>query len=259
MLLCGDAFNRPNMKSNSGILLKIATLGVMGLIILLLFSSCNKYALYQTNATQTSKGSPSEISEKTLMPGDKISLSVWGHDELSVGSVHSVYSIPEEAGKWLQIDENGNVNFPQIGKVKLDGMTLLKAEEKLVELYSQFIQKPILNLRLLSNQVTVLGEVRSPGNYFFHTDQVRLVDMIGKANGFTDYAKTTDIKIIRGIETINVDLTKAANNEVMVTSKDVIYVAPGRNKSFDRVASKLIPLASLLTALALVYNVSVSK
>lgn len=247
------------MKSRTDILLKIATLGVMGLIFLLLFSSCNKYALYQTNATQTSKGSSSEVSEKILMPGDKISLSVWGHDELSVGSVHSVYGIPEEAGKWLQIDENGNVNFPQIGKVKMDGMTLLKAEEKLVELYSQYIQKPILNLRLLSNQVTVLGEVRSPGNYVFHTDQVRLVDIIGKANGFTDYAKTTDIKIIRGIETINVDLTKTVNNEIMVTSKDVIYVAPGRNKSFDRVASKLIPLASLLTALALVYNVSVSK
>jgi polysaccharide biosynthesis/export protein len=247
------------MRLNSNVLLKLATLGVTGLIILLLFSSCNRYALYQTNATQTSKGSSSEVSEKTLSPGDKISVSVWGHDELSIGSVHSVYSIPEEAGKWLQIDENGNANLPQIGKVKLEGMTLLKAEEKLVELYGQYIQKPILNLRLLSNQVTVLGEVHSPGNYVFHTDQVRLVDMIGKANGFTDYAKTTDIKIIRGIETIKVDLTKAANNEVMVTSKDVIYVAPGRNKSFDRVASKLIPLASLLTALALVYNVSVSK
>ena len=247
------------MKLNSNFLLKIAVMRMSGLIILLFISSCYKYALYQTNATKTSKGSATEISEKVLSPGDKISLSVWGHDELSVGSVHSVYSIPEESGKWLQIDESGDANLPQIGKVKLEGLTMLKAEEKLVTLYSQFIQKPILNLRLLSNQVTVLGEVQSPGNYVFHTDQVRLVDMIGKANGFTDYAKTTDIKIIRGIETIRVDLTKAASNEVMVTARDVIYVAPGRNKSFDRFASKLIPLASLLTALALVYNVSVSK
>ena len=86
--------------------------------------------MYQTNATKTSKGSATEISEKVLSPGDKISLSVWGHDELSVGSVHSVYSIPEEAGKWLQIDESGDANLPQIGKVKLEGLTLLKAEEK---------------------------------------------------------------------------------------------------------------------------------
>jgi hypothetical protein len=42
----------------------------------------------------------------------------------------------------------------------------------------------------------------------------------------------------------------------MVLPKDVIYVPPGRNKAFDRFATKLIPLASLLTALALVYNVS---
>lgn len=256
MLPCENANDQPAMKSSSNQPIRFATLLVSGLIFLFLFSSCNKYALYQTNATQTGSGVATEVSEKTLSPGDKISLSVWGHDELSIGSIHSVYSIPEEAGKWLQVDESGEANFPQIGKVKVEGLTLKKAEEKLVEMFSQFIQKPILNLRLLSNQVTILGEVNTPGNYVFHTDQVRLIDMIGKANGFTDYAKTTEIKIIRGQETIKVDLTKAANNEVMVTSKDVVYVAPGRNKSFDRVASKLIPLASLLTALALVYNVS---
>lgn len=245
------------MKSKTDFFLKAAILFVSGMIVLLLFSSCNRYALYQTDAKAGAKpDANAEAVEKTLGFGDKISISIWGHDDLSVGSIHTVYNSPEESGKWLMIDEKGEVNLPQIGKVNLDGLTLRKAEEKLIPLYSQFIQKPVLNLRLLNNQITVLGEVQKPGNYVFHTDYIRLVDILGKASGLTDYARSTEIKIIRGTETIRVNLTNAVNNETMVYPRDVIYVPPGRNKSFDRFASKLIPLASLLTALALVYSVS---
>lgn len=246
------------MKVNSHFYLKTAYPWFAGIFLLLLVSSCNKYALYQTRSGHDAADT-SALGEKTLAPGDKIAVSIWGHDDLSVGSIHTVYSTPEESGKWLMIDDRGEVNLPQVGKVKLEGLTPAKAEEKLVGVYSQFIQKPILNLRLLNSQVTVLGEVQRPGNYVFHTDQARLVDMIGRASGLTDYAKTTEIKIIRGTEIIKVDLTDASANETMVIARDVIYVGPGRSKSFDRVASKLIPLASLLTALALVYNVSVNN
>lgn len=239
---------------------KTAITLVVGMIALMLSSSCNRYTLYQNNAAQgTSAASAGEPSERILSPGDKVSLSIWGHDDLSIGSIHTVYNSNEDAGKWLMIDDKGEVNLPQVGKFKIEGLTISKAEEKLVALYSEFIQKPILNLRLLSNQVTVLGEVQRPGNYIFHTDEARMVDIIGKASGFTDYAKTTEIKIIRGTETIVVNLTSSSANETMVFPRDVIYIPPGRNKAFDRVAAKLIPLASLLTALALVYNVSVNN
>ncbi len=246
------------MKVKTEFLLKAAILFVSGMIVMLLFSSCNRYTLYQTQAAKGSAPANAEMPEKMLEAGDKISLSIWGHDELSIGSIHTVYNSPDESasGKWVMIDANGEVNLPQIGKVKLEGMTIANAEKQLKEIYSKQIQNPILSLRILSNQVTVLGEVQRPGTYVFHTDYTRLVDMIGKANGFTDYAKTTEIKIIRGTETIKVDLTSAASNEMTVLPRDVIYIPPGRNKAFDRFAAKMIPLASLLTALALVYNVS---
>ncbi len=248
------------MKVKSDFFLKAALLFVSGMIMLLLFSSCNRYTLYQT-AAKPGSDSPANNKgvEKTLAAGDKLSLSIWGHDDLSVGSIHTVYNSTEETGKWLMIDDNGEVNLPQAGKVKLEGLSLLQAEEKLVQVYSQYIQKPTLNLRLLNNQITILGEVRQPGSYTFHTESIRLVDMLGRANGLTDYSRSTDIKIIRGTESINVDLTDAAYNETLVFPRDVIYVPPGRNKAFDRFATKLIPLASLLTAIALVYNVSVNN
>lgn len=245
------------MKVKTDFLLKIAIFFVSGMIILLLFSSCNRYALYQSGAKSgTSAPANDKAMEKMLASGDKLSLSIWGHDDLSVGSIHSVYSSPEESGKWLMMDDKGEVNFPQIGKVKLEGLTLIQAEEKLIQLYSQFIQKPVINLRLLSNQVTVLGEVHQPGMFTFSTDHMRLVDMLGKAGGLTDYAKSKELKIIRGTETIIIDLTSAANNEILVYPRDVIYAPPGGNKSVDRFAAKLIPFASLITAVALIYSIT---
>lgn len=246
------------MKFNTKALLRSAILLICCLIALLLCNSCNRYTLYQQDAKTGAAAPPSETPEKELTPGDKISVSIWGHDELSIGSVHSVHIAPDETagGKWLMVDLEGKVNLPQIGKVKVEGLTVRKAEELLVKLYSAQLQNPIINVRLLNNQVTVLGEVRQPGTYIFHTDYARMVDMIGKAGGFTDYAKTTDIKIIRGTETIEVNLTRTTFNEMTVLPRDVIYITPSRGKAFDRLAGKLIPFASLLTALALVYNVS---
>lgn len=250
---------KTTMKFQTNTILKLSFTLLAGQIILLLFSSCNRYALYQVQDRSDTLVAGAITIEKKLEPGDKISVSIWQHDDLSVGSIHTVYNNPEPAGKWVMLNENGEVNLPQVGRVTLKGLTINEAEDQLVAHYSQYIRKPILNVRLMNNYVTVLGEVQRPGNYFFSSDQYRLVDILGQASGLTDYALTTKIKVIRGRESIPVDLTTTGNNEVMIYPRDVIYIPPARNKSIDRVATKLIPIASLLTALALVYNVSVNK
>jgi polysaccharide export outer membrane protein len=193
------------------------------------------------------------------MPDDKIMVSVWDHDDLSVGNLQNVVSLQEEYGKWVMLDAKGEVKLPQIGTVKLQGLTVREATAFLEKTYSQFIQKPNVNIRVLNNQVTVLGEVRGQGNYIFSSDNIRLVDLIGKAQGFTDYAKTKRIQVIRGEKQLKVDLTNAynvSNQEVMIYPGDVVYVPPAGNKNFDRFSMKLIPIASLITAVAIIYSVT---
>ncbi len=190
------------------------------------------------------------------MPDDKIAISIWNHEDLSVGSVHNIYNVQEETGKWLMIDSKGEVNLPQIGIVKLEGMTIREAKSVLEKAYGKYVTNPIINIRVFNNQVTVLGEIRLPGVYMFSTDHIRLVDLVGKASGFTDYAKTKQIKILRGKENIIIDMTNTAFNETQLYPGDVVYVPPSGNKTLDKVAAKMLPLAGLLTAIALIYNVS---
>lgn len=236
------------------------------LIIILsamLLSSCNKQVLFTHSSTNPNvavdQDSGQSRIEKVLVPDDKIMVSVWDHDDLSVGNLQNVVSLQEEYGKWVMLDAKGEVKLPQIGTVKLQGLTVREATAALEKSYSQFVQKPNVNIRVLNNQVTLLGEVRAQGNYIFSSDNIRLVDLVGKAQGFTDYAKTKNIQIVRGEKQFKVDLTNTynvSNQDVIIYPGDVVYVPPAGNKSFDRFSMKLIPVASLVTAIAIIYSVT---
>jgi polysaccharide export outer membrane protein len=236
---------------------------VIILFFSLLMGACNRNMLY-THHTPVKGNSSAEIlpdsgqrgPEKILAPDDKLTLSIWGHDELSVGSIHTIYNVQEEFGKWLMLDPNGEVVLPQIGKVKLQGLTITQATKMIAEQYNKTIRDPEITLRLLNNQVTILGEVQKPGVYIFSSDNIRLVDLVGKAYGFGDYAKPSRIRIVRQTEVFEADLSNVAYNATMVMPGDVVYVPPAGRKGFDRLANKLIPLASLITAIALLYNVT---
>lgn len=56
--------------------------------------------------------------------GDKIMVSVWGYEELSVGLVNSFFSSNESSGCWLLFDCDGEVNFFKIGCLKLVGYNI---------------------------------------------------------------------------------------------------------------------------------------
>jgi polysaccharide biosynthesis/export protein len=228
-------------------------------------TSCNKQVLFTAtkplpanSGIAADKNEESKL-EKVLAPDDKIMISIWDHDELSVGSLQGTYSLAEEFGKWVMIDVNGEVRLPQIGTVKLQGLTVKEAVETLEKAYAKYIQMPVINIRVLNNQVTMLGEVKSPGIYIFSSDHVRLADLVGKAQGFTDYAKTKKIKVIRDNNSMTVDLTNATSvsaKEFTIYPGDVIYVPPTGGKAWERFSTKLIPVASLITAIALVYSVT---
>jgi polysaccharide export outer membrane protein len=247
------------MKTKTNQLITFGAL--LGISIIL--SACNRNVLYK-HSTPVTGNTAAEIlpdsgarrPEKVLMPDDKLTLSIWGHDELSVGSIHTIYNVQEEQGKWLMINTDGEVVLPQAGRVKLQGLTIAEATKVIQQLYAKTIKDPQVTLRLLNNQITVLGEVQKPGVYVFSTDNVRLVYVLGRASGLTDYAKTTNIRIVRQNIVFESDLTNINYNTTIVMPGDVVYIPPSGKKGFDRFANKLIPLASFLTALALIYSIS---
>ena len=179
-----------------------------------LLSSCNNstYHLFQTMEDSTDIDSTFfEIKIPTLEIGDKITVSIWQHEDLSIGSVNSTFNTNEATGRWLVINEDGEVNLPQIGRVRITGYTIKEANYFLEQEYSKYIKNPIINIKVLNQYVTILGEVGNAGKYRLDNEVTTLIEILGEAKGLTEYAKSDEIQLIRKegneLKEIKIDFT----------------------------------------------------
>ncbi len=190
--------------------------------------------------------------ENTIKTDDKVSLSIWNHDDMSIGSVFSIYNSNEAYGKWVLVDANGFVTLPKIGRVALRGQTCSAAADTLTKLYAKYLVSPVIVVKVLNREVTILGEIRTPGTYTLEKESNTLIEIIGKAQGFERYANFKKVQLIRNGISYNIDMTKLTKDmihSIIVESGDVINIPSKRGKGLDQKAPTLIPFASALTAI----------
>lgn len=200
--------------------------------------------------------------QHVIRPDDKLSLSIWNHDDLSLGSVFSIYNSNESYGKWVLVDREGYAQLPKIGKIKLAGLSCSAAADSLLARYELNIKEPIIVVKILNRKVTILGEVRSPGSYILEEEQVSLMEMIGRAQGFTNYANMQELNLIRNNKIYSLDLRSMDDfqiHKLLLQSDDLIIVTATRGKAIDEKAPRLIPIASSITALAVIASFILSR
>jgi polysaccharide export outer membrane protein len=234
-------------------------------LLCLLGTSCTPQLLFQQKEGTSIDAPvplPSAQKEHILSVGDKITLSVWGHEELGVGSTFSVYNSTLESGKYIILNEKGEIDLPLIGKIKLQGLNIREANLLLEGRYNKFLHDPIIRLRVLSRKVTILGEVNAPGNYELDAVDKNLMEIVGEAAGFTDYADLSKVTIVRRKgneqEKLHFDLTDEETLfmvDLTLRDRDLIYVPERRGKEADKVAGRLVPIAGLVGSAALLISV----
>jgi len=192
--------------------------------------------------------------EHKIRPDDKLSLSIWNHDDMSLGSAFNIYNTNEAFGKWLLVDEEGNIPLPKLGRVNLAGLSCREASDTLEILYTEYIVDPIIGVKVLNKEVTILGEVRNPGVYVMDKEVYNVADVIALAEGLEFYADVNHIHLIRDgvgylvdFETLEQDMLE----RLIVESGDIINVPSRSGKGMDMKAPTLIPFASILTAAAI--------
>ena len=142
-------------------------------------------------------------------------------------------------GQTFQVEEDGTVALPALGRVPVAGLTRVDAQKLIESLYrKELLKDPIIDLKIVNLKVTVLGEIRGQGNYVLTKDKTTLVELIGEAGGLTERANEKNIKIIRGTEKnpkvteINLDNINSINNPVSILqSGDIIYIAQNKRAS----------------------------
>lgn len=197
--------------------------------------------------------------EYRIRKDDKVSVSFWGNDDLSVGSVYGIYNSNEVYGKWLLVDARGNITLPRLGNFRVEGRSVVELEDSLVVAYKKWLVNPVIEVKVLNKEITILGELRNPGKYVVERDNNTLLDLVSLAGGYEFYANLRSIKVIRqqgnSVKMVNVDLTRCEdylNRNIQLHPGDLVVVPSKKNKEFDKRISTIIPLASSTTAAAIV-------
>lgn len=81
-----------------------------------------------------------------------------------------IFNIPEYSGEngQHQVQVDGNLTLPLVGKINVAGMTLETATDAIQEKYGEYLQRPLITLNLLAArplQIAIAGEVNRPGAY----------------------------------------------------------------------------------------------
>ncbi|UTW67936.1 polysaccharide export protein [bacterium SCSIO 12643] len=189
---------------------------------------------------------------------DKISISVWGQDELSVGSSYGIYNSNEVYGKWLMVDDSGTIEIPKLGTFCVEDLTVQQLKYVLKMEFGKWILNPVVDVKILNKEITVMGEVRSPKVIQVDKDQNSLFEIIAKCEGFDTYANLKYVKILRqnGDDVIvaNVDITESGGylyKNIQLYPGDVVVVPSRTYKEFDRRVSIIIPFTTAITAAAI--------
>ena len=225
------------------------------------FISCKNQNIFQTDDTLKNKESFEILSKEyqhILEPDDKLAIGIWGHDDISVGSPFSIYNTHVSYGKWIMIKPDSIANIPFIGAIKIGGLTTLQAEALIISKLSFSIKNPIVEIKVLNREVTLLGEIMKPGTYPLDKEISTLVELIGNAEGFTFYANTKHIQIIRNNISYQVDLstmTEFEKQNILLKSRDIVYIPSKKGKILAQKLPLLLPTAALLSSVGVLISV----
>jgi polysaccharide export outer membrane protein len=96
------------------------------------------------------------------------------------------------------VDNNGEIDFPVIGKLKIGGLTRDELIAVLKEkLDPDYIKNPNINVRIANYKVSVLGDVRLPGSYTIPNERITILEAIALAGDLNISAERQNILVIR--------------------------------------------------------------
>lgn len=158
------------------------------------------------------------------------------------------------------VSQEGEIDFPVLGKIKIGGLSRLEATELLRTKLKAYIVDPGVNLTFANFRVTVLGEVKQPGSYTLPQERVTIFDALGLAGDMTIRGVRTNVTVLREKNgqktTARIDLTSTdiLNSPYYYLSQnDVVYVEPNnaqvRGSSLGANTNVLISISSVVISI----------
>lgn len=177
--------------------------------------------------------------EKKIQPFDNIYVKVSSIDEKTASIFADQARVTGQDINLISytVDESGYINFPFVGEIYVKDFTLKDAQQKIQNEVSQYLSNISIIVKFVNNKVSILGEVRRPGEYPFYQDQITIFQALSFASGFGDFGDKTNVILMREsknkISYYYLDFTDkniATSDYYYIIPNDIIIVKPIRQK-----------------------------
>ena len=169
----------------------------------------------------------------------------------------------DRSEKGYRVDAEGNIVFPILGRINLEGKSIKEAAELIASMIADgnYITDPEVSIEFLNFRYTVLGAVSSKGSYSVDGDKITIIEAIAKAGDVTKAARLDRVAVIRmvdGKQQIFYNDLRTADIFMSPTyylqQNDIVYVEPKyKNKSTEdrwwQISSFVVSIVSLLSTL----------
>lgn len=240
-----------------------STLFFFLLLTVLLFSSCatRKDLVYLRDMEELKEYPVFQKYEAVIHRDDRLSITVScknpeltlpfnipGSSNYSIGPDGNISTtVPtgnaaDNANKGYLVDVNGEIDFPVLGKLKVEGRTRGQVTEMIKQrlIDEDLIKDPIVMVNFLNFKITVLGEVGSPNTYDITGDRITLLEAIAKAGDVTDDGRVDRVAVIREYGNKRRILFHDLRSKDVFNSpcyylqqNDIVYVEPSAAKTRD--------------------------
>jgi polysaccharide export outer membrane protein len=248
---------------------KIFNLLLLVIVAQIMLSSCasNKKSVYFIDQQDAVLKSTNIPVKNVIQPNDLLSIAVTSLNaaatEIFNKPNNSYVSSSSVNGGNLQspgylVNDEGNVQFPVLGELKVTGLTTnelrIKITRELVD--RKLLVDPIVIVRQLNFKVSILGEVNRPTVVNVPSEKISLLEALGLAGDITIYGKKENVMVIREedgvkkIKRINLNNSEIFGSEYYyLKSNDIVYVEANKAKVAGSTrTSQLLPI--ILSALS---------
>jgi polysaccharide export outer membrane protein len=220
------------------------------LLLLVLLSACKtreKLVYFQA-------GNSSQVQanyQPVLRSDDQLLIQVGGADMEALAPFQFYYSSQQNQMNGIQgmqalqgitylVDNNGNINFPVLGFVKVAGLTRLQVVEFLQKQLQAYVEGAVVNVQILNYKFTVLGQVRTPGVYTIPTERYTILEALGQSGDLLPTGVRNNVLLVREEngerKEYRLDLTQKdifTSPAYYIRQNDVIYVEPNFTGQFS--------------------------
>lgn len=248
------------------ILLKYTRTSLLMLGLLTGTVSCvsNKRIIYLQNKTSFSvadslRYAPQETYR--LQPGDLLQITFRSYNEKATsifnaasGNSGSAMSAASLYFNGYQVDREGYIEVPVLGKVHAKGKTVDEIKEVVLQQADKYFKDAAITVKLSGITYSILGEVNGPGRYSVYQDRVNIMEAVATAGDLTELANRSRVDVFRhypsGVKKYTVDLTDMnliRSPYYFIQPNDVIVVAPLKVRAAGTGTTGLATFQVLLT------------